>query len=350
MKKLISSVAIAILSFASMAFAFETDQYNLPPEPLADIGDEISAYIEQNVAEAVDDLNKKIAAQQACLFDIAARPRECGSAGDVEKKLGYLRSNDAVAFEVYRRLGQGSLFITKTGKWFNGHKFAHTPDRWKPDFKDSFFIFMPLDYATISPTINMYGVEFGYDKIEHLLQQGYKYYSIRRKAIEKGATTAEAEKRAIDWGRKTERTYFGLLVSGVYSNGDLFANYIGMKFYEGLTQPIVIGSATRQALLELSDGKWKLNGSENFREGIIKPFINDRLNEALNPSGYSFNLFPTVRRVVKNKACPQWQKLMPNAKKADLESRSALLETWNGIDYGFTRKGKSFPIAACFDN
>jgi hypothetical protein len=337
------------LSFTSNHFAFETDQYNLPPVPLADISDEVSTYIEQNIIDAANDLNDQIAAQQSCLANVPVKLNGCGSINDVEKKLGYLRSNDAVAFEVYQRLGKGSLFITKTGKWFNNHKFSHTPDRWKPDFKDSFFIFVPLDYATISPTINMYGVEFGYDKVEHLLQQGFKYYSIKQKAIAQGSTATEAEKKAVDWGKKTERTYFGLLVSGVYSNGDLFANYIGMKFYEGLTQPLTLGDTTRPATLNLIEGKWRLNDEANLHENLLKPLINDRLNEALNPSGYSFNLFPTVRRVVRSKACPQWQKLLPNAKKADLEMRSASLETWDGIDYGFNRKGKPVPIAACFD-
>ncbi|CAN5876298.1 hypothetical protein BH24ACI1_BH24ACI1_14180 [soil metagenome] len=34
--------------------AFETDQYNLPAPPLADIGDEVSEYTEENLKKAID--------------------------------------------------------------------------------------------------------------------------------------------------------------------------------------------------------------------------------------------------------------------------------------------------------
>jgi hypothetical protein len=33
--------------------AFETDQFNLPPKPLGDIGDEVSEYTEENVRRAI---------------------------------------------------------------------------------------------------------------------------------------------------------------------------------------------------------------------------------------------------------------------------------------------------------
>ncbi|GEM_PF-5924867 len=35
------------------AFAFETDQYNLPSEPLADIGNEVNDYALENIRKAV---------------------------------------------------------------------------------------------------------------------------------------------------------------------------------------------------------------------------------------------------------------------------------------------------------
>ncbi len=47
-------LCVVLLMQANIAFAFETDQYNLPPEPLADIGDEVSEYAEQNLRNAGD--------------------------------------------------------------------------------------------------------------------------------------------------------------------------------------------------------------------------------------------------------------------------------------------------------
>lgn len=330
--------------------AFETDQYNLPPEPLVDIGIEVSEYVERHLQKAVQNVNAEIKSRDACLV-AAMKPGECGSANDEAKKLAYLRSGKAIAHAVYGQLGEGSLFITRSGKWVKEHEFNGSPSRFIVPYADSIYLFMPINYATISPTIKLFGTEFGTDKIDHLFQQGYKYYSIQDSELKKGKTLSDAEKKAIGWGQRTERTYFGLLVSGVYSNADLFANYVGMKFYQGLTESVTVGESTRPAILKLENGFWKISENVDLRESLIKPFLTDHLNEALNPSGYAFNVYPTVHRVVRDHACSEWRKLMPEATKADLENRSAALKTWYGEDYGFTKRSKTVSIAdSCFSN
>jgi hypothetical protein len=345
------SMLLAIVLFlnAPAALAFETDQYNLPPEPLFDIGDEVTAHVRENIQTALDKLNADIAVRLSCLDKTAAKGTKCGSEITEKKALDFLRSNDAAAEAVYKQLGSGNLFITVTGKWFKKHKFSHEPALYKVGFTDSIFILMPIDYATISPTIRMYGTEFGTDKVEHFFQQGYKYYKLYNDAAAKGKTAKEAEKKAVDWGKRTERTYFGLLVSGVYSNADLYANYAGMRFYQGLGSPIQIGSTTRPSTLVLEAGKWQINEAANINETLLKPFVTDHMNEAFNPSGYSFILYPTVKRVVKNQ-CPAWQKAYPQLTREIATKRSTDLELWNGEDYGFAKKGHSVAIASCFDD
>ena len=350
LKVLISLLLVlAFVTQPLVTTAMETDQYNLPPVPLADIGDEVSEYIEDNLRTAVAKVNADIARHQACLDAANAIKTGCDRAENEREKLAYLRSNDAVAKELYKLLGDGNIFVSKIGKWMNSHEFTGSPSRYKTSYLHSIYIAAPIDYATISPTVRLFGVEFGTDKLDHFFQQGYKYYKIHNKAVAKGLTAEQATAKAIKWGKMTERTYFGLLVSGVYSNADLYANYAGMKFYQGLTGAISIGDKTRPALVILNEGVWNIDTSA-LRENLIKPFLTDHLNEALNPSGYAFTIFRTVRRAVKKYGCPDWQIALPNATKADLESRSASLEKWNGEDYGFTRKGKSVSIAACFDN
>lgn len=343
------SVFLLCILIGRVVFAFETDQYNLPPVPLADIGGEVSKYVEDSVLAAVDKVNGDIASQEACLKKDALRPESCGSLADVTRKLAFLRSNDAVALEVYKLQGEGSLFTTKIGKWFKNHKFANTPDRYKIAYSRSIYVFMPLDYSTMSPTVNLFGTELGTDKIEHFFQQGYKYYTIRAGEIAKGRTTSEAESKAVKWGQRTERTYFGLVVSGVYSNADLYANYAGMKFYASLTAAEKIGDTVRRPVLSLEGGRWALNKDNDLRNSLIKPFVTDHLNEALNLSGYAINIYPTVKRVVRNQACPEWRERLPAARKDDLDSRSASLTKWEGQDYGFAAKGWSVPLGStCF--
>ncbi|MFZ1700828.1 MAG: hypothetical protein WBO10_06615 [Pyrinomonadaceae bacterium] len=349
MRFILSLLFVGAILFQPLGIsAFETDQYNLPPEPLVDIGNEVSEHVEQNLRKAIGEVNAEIAEHEACVTDMI-KPKSCGSSGDEVKKLAFLRSDRAVADAVFKLLGDGNLFIAKTGKWFREQKFNGSPDRYKVSYGDSIYVFMPLDYATLSPTVKLYGSEFGTDKIDHFFQQGHKYYTIRDSGLKKRKTAVEAEKKAVKWGQRTERTYFGLLVSGVYSNADLFANYVGMKFYQGLTEPVTVGESIRPAIFKLENGFWQINENVDLRDSLIKPFLTDHLNEALNPSGYAFNVYPTVRRVVRDHACPEWRKLMPNATKADLEKRSTSLETWYGEDYGFTKKSKTVSIAdSCF--
>lgn len=329
--------------------AMETDQYNLSRVPLADIGDEVSEYVEENLFAAVAKVNADIAVHQACVEAAAVKRSGCDSPETEKQKLAYLRSNDAVAKELYKLLGDGNIFVSKIGKWMNSHDFQVSPSRYKTSYLHSIYIAAPIDYATLSPTVRLFGVEFGTDKLDHFFQQGYKYYRIQQRAVTKGSTTKQATTKAIKWGQMTERTYFGLLVSGVYSNADLYANYVGMKFYQALTEPITIDEKTRPAAVVLQNGVWIIDNA-SLRENLLKPFLTDHLNEALNPSGYAFTIFRSVRRAVKKHGCPDWHNAFPNATKADLDSRSASLEKWNGEDYGFTRKIKSVSIAACFDD
>ena len=56
-----SLICLLVMAHPPLINAFETDQYDLPPEPLADIGDEVSDHVQQSLQEAFDDLNVQIA-------------------------------------------------------------------------------------------------------------------------------------------------------------------------------------------------------------------------------------------------------------------------------------------------
>ena len=329
--------------------AFETDQYDLPPQPLADIGDEVSQHVEEGIVTALNNVNVEIELRTACLDNSAPKDAKCASPSKETQRLAELRSPAAVARAVYKLLGDGDLFTTVTGKWFGKHKFAHEPSRYKPSYSGSIFLTRPVNYLTLSPTVQMYGSEFGFDKVDHFFQQGYKYYQKYNEAVTAGVVANKAEEKAIDWGRMTERTYFGMLVSGVYSNADLFANYAGMKFYQGLTKELTIGGRTRPAIVVLNDGRWSINDRIDLKAELLRPFIADQMNEALNPSGYSFLLYKVVKKVVEDRACKGWRKLYPTATRAEFKRRTSDLENWNGEDYGFTRKSRSIPISICFE-
>src|SRR5437762_5683499 len=99
-------LTLAIILGPLSAAAMETDQYNLPPVPLADIGDEVSEYVEQNLAAAIDHLNSGITVHEQCLDKDQSSTTQCGSTEKEQAELARLRSEDAVAKAVYERLGE----------------------------------------------------------------------------------------------------------------------------------------------------------------------------------------------------------------------------------------------------
>ena len=342
-------LCFALLISPSATFAFETDQFNLPPEPLADIGAEVHDYVEENIEKAIGKINREINVRQNCLGNKTAK--NCESAAKNQQRLNYLRSEAAVMRAVYNRLGAGVVPFTASGSWMESHRFKAQPARYKPDFKQSIYATFPSNYLTISETVNLYGEQFGTDKIAHIFQQGYTYLRIYERALAKGFPKEAATKRANDWGRMSERTFYGNLVSGVYSNADLAANFAGLKFYQNLTGQINIGEQIKLPIVVLENGLWKFNENVELSENLLKPFITAHLNEALNPSIYTpvFGLRWSVCGRVVKRACGEWRTLHPTRSKADYDEISLRLQTWHGEDYGFTANKNFVTIAsACF--
>lgn len=341
------SVGLLIGSIA----AFETDQFNLPPVPLADTGAEVSEYVEQNLRQAVDKVNAEILRSQSCLENNSAKTKKpkCDSAEKERAKIVYLQSEEAVAREVYKLLGTGTIPFTKSGSWMESHRFKNQPARYKTGFGKSIFFIVPTNYLTISSTVNLYGAQFGTDKIAHFFQQGYEYYEIYNRALREKSTPEEAVKKAVRYGRKTENLFFGTLISGVFSNADLCANFAGMRFYQGLTRDVKIGNTTRPAILRFENGVWKFDENVDLLEILLRPFVSNHLNEALNSSIYLPVLRSSVRRVVRRQSCEQWRERFPNFTRADFDNLSAPLKLWNGEDYGFKESKKFVTIAnTCF--
>lgn len=353
LKSFISLLPCAVLLVQAAAFAFETDQYNLPPQPLADIGAEVSRYAEENLRKAVDKINREIADRQNCLsvVDVKVKKAKCDSPDKERRELARLRSENAAAKAVYDLLGAGLPPFTNSGTWMESHRFAAQPARYRTGYRKSIFLTFPTDYVGIGSTVNVYGAEFGTDKIAHFFQQGYDYYEIYNRAIAEGLAPNEAIAKAVEWGKKSERTFYGTLVTGVYSNADLCANYAGMRFYQGLTKEIKIGDETRAAVLILKNGFWTFNENADSRRDFIKPFVSEHFNEALNPSIFTkhFGLRAFVRHTVKKQSCKQWLARRSDFSQADYNKISGNLKLWHGEDYGFTDSRNFITIAdTCF--
>jgi len=348
-----SLICLLVMAHPPLINAFETDQYDLPPEPLADIGDEVSDHVQQSVQDAFDDLNVQIDRYESCFRSSAdLNGKTCSNKDRANSQLLYLRSDKALTRAVYERLGKGMAPFSKIENWMDNHKFQVHPSRYKITLWKSLFLFWPVDSLSMSSTVKLYGYEFGTDKFGHIFQQGYTYYQIYADALADGMTPLDGRQKAIRWGSYMEETFYGTLLTGVYSNGDLFGNYVGMKFYEGLTHDIKIGDRCRPAIVVLKDGKWAFNSRARLRLVLLRPFISNHLNEALNPSIFTntFGLRSLVRRRVANRSCQRWFTAYPDLSRAALDEESDSLTTWFGEEYGFKDSKHFITIAnTCFD-
>ena len=190
---------------------------------------------------------------------------------------------------------------------------------------------VPFSFLFDSPTVNVHGFYLGTDKIDHFFQQGHEYYDRAQHAQANGADGAAAIAEVVARGVTAEHTYYGTLVSGIYSNADLAANYAGMKFYMNLRQPVRIGDRVWPPLLEPSPGGWRFRAGVD-RDHLLQAFVSDHLDESLNPSRYRFGR-EAIRSRVRDR-CDAWLRFYADRLGKVARSGQGFSTTWFGENYG----------------
>lgn len=119
---------------------------------------------------------------------------------------------------------------------FIGHVIAEslnedeTLDRRRVRREDSIYRDLGLldnisvHWKDLSAVVRVGDALIGVDKIGHFVVEGWEYF-------ETAYRDGEGIAAAMDWGERTERTYFGYLTTGVYSYADLVAAFEGMRFW-----------------------------------------------------------------------------------------------------------------------
>ena len=138
--------------------------------------------------------------------------------------------------------------------------------------------------------INVGGVYLGLDKLTHFTGSGFLYYQAYR--ISKKAGNVDPIEMAIKVGIIGEKTVIGRMATGVFSYGDLEANFQGLIF--GLDM-----CAGVDPFLRHSEDGWKFS-----RPFDIKAYVNPHWDESYNPSfyydGLNMMLMPKSTTVLKN--------------------------------------------------
>jgi hypothetical protein len=140
---------------------------------------------------------------------------------------------------------------------------SFTIDRENSIYRDATLCESPGVVFGMASYFKMGGLVIGSDKLTHFFAQGYEYIEVER---ETGSTV-----QAIKDGIEMEKTKYGLSANGIYSYGDLSANYCGYCFWKHLTHP-------EQGYFQKCNGCWV-----QIRKFCWCRYVNPAWDEAINP-------------------------------------------------------------------
>ncbi len=320
--------------------AHETDNFWLPLDrELADLGGYLEAVHTRALEVAVARVNADIE-KALTLRDATARTH----------RLRQLHDPRALANAFHEQFSHpmfedSGLEDALDGQWarqrFAGRETTHQ------DLKMNFSAHATLDprrwmMFTQSRTVKAYGVYFGTDKLVHFHHLGEAYFRKYRELRDGGLNREAAHQKVLQYykseGIFSEENMFGTIGTGIFSNADMAANYVGFKFYENLTEKVLLRGQEREPLVVRSGVFWRLNQHVRPRSGWWAPFVSDHWNEALNPNLYSPSMRPGIRQVLEERAGTIIQfytqkDARPND-PAYFERLARELATYYGEDYG----------------
>lgn len=336
-KHLILGIVLCFLGMSPLQ-AEETDQYTLPPTDLQDIGPAASRNLYAVLEKVVRQTNERI----QILMPKATQNRLAAS------QLAERLDEVYLINEIYNSTGPG---FPRWIRWNTLSVDPNQPIRYREiwPWKNIYwrvFTQSPPALLLLVDTVNMYGHYFGVDKLGHFFMQGHNYYRLYRFLLRHGKTPTEAQAIMVSYGDMVEQSYLGTMINGVFSNADLSANFAGFKFYRNLVHSIKIGDETLAPILVLKNNRWEI-GKQIRAETLLKPYISDNFNEALNPCRYAFSRNRIRKSVIDR--CPDWISRRGITKEW-IQAKFRETRLWHGEEYGYwLPKEDAVTLEACFE-
>jgi hypothetical protein len=289
-----------LLAVAAPAGAHESEQYTLPAgRDFADLGPLLSRTFLAALREAVADTNAAIDAESA--------------SGERAAQLQRLQSAEHIAGQVWARLFVAyptnelldlGLISTATRARYPGLVTMYRPvESIYDDALLMIDVSKPVRALFRAGTVSAGGVLFGTDKIIHFINVGRIYHLRYVEAVVQGMAEADATRYAVqstaDNPLLSEDGLLGLYTTGIRSNGDLAADYAGLKFYRNLSEPVQLGDRLLPPLLERDGPYWRL--AVHDEDTVFTRFVSAHWNEVLNPNSYLDYVGNRVRSVIASR-------------------------------------------------
>jgi hypothetical protein len=299
-KHLFTVFVILFLAFLpSAANGLETDQYTVPVgRKFADLRFYMSNEIYNRISSAVEKVNSQI--DQSLKY----------TRGTIETS--ELQSPAAIAAAVYAEFPslvyhiqawEAKLHSRKVRSQFPGMVVAYKPPSWI--YHHWALVLDPTKLVRLvrTSTIMVNGTYMGTDKLSHFIDMGYIYYVKYLSGKKKGLNDGEATSSAVNLSAGynlffSESMLLGGMTTGIRSNADLAANYVGFKFYRNLTEAEMLKGKMRPPMLVRNGEYWKLNDHVRPDSDFFSVFISDHFNEALNPNYFMSGMKTVMRKQI----------------------------------------------------
>ncbi|MDZ4678693.1 MAG: hypothetical protein SGI74_14440 [Oligoflexia bacterium] len=225
---------------------------------------------------------------------------------------------------VYKRLSDNHLF-SHYESWINNSIYINKSDIKQ---KDSIYAGASLSSSRFNfffdgaPTVYAGGARFGTDKTGHFFSEGYIYYQLFhnvRLSLEK----------ILNYGIRSELAIFGLKISGVYSSGDLVANYEGFRFYESLFNSVV--DPIKGSIIA-----WSPQGPVMRRGFDWRDYVSEIWDEALYPPV----LIKPLQKTVLNNLIKLCNDFLRNPIKFKPQNEDALISRYSHLGLHFQTQNR----------
>ncbi len=321
-----------IVSFliSTCAFALETDQFDVPAKQLIDLGPVVSTKIAAELQRVIKHANATRAEE---LQLAATSPSRAWQKAHLDRACAAV-SQPVLAKALYEAISGGSMYECRIESWLRDDRSTRPAFMLPMSVSDSIYgtdlFHRPLLMLQLAPTIRLYDQYAGTDKVGHFAQEGYEYYRRYLDARMEGRSEADAVKEAVNVGVDEEHGIFGEAIIGVYSNADLAANYSGFLFYRNLMEPIRIGTTELPPLIVWEGDHLKL--TERASGNLLKPFVTEHWNEAMNPCRYADHWRSNVRERIARRV-DGWMAFNHSTPQIEAE-RLQRVQTFYGQNYG----------------
>lgn len=282
-----------LFGFNFPLFAVETDQFLSWGVELEDSTEKINQFINQTVARALSKVNEskksftcedvayKVMTEIKGPYKISAISIFAGNNPEIDR----YPKNEIVSDSEYEKLSIHHRSIYR-----------------------NYFV-------KLARTIKINGVHTGTDKLGHMFLIGRAYY---KSYLEKKDRFSDEEfifEEIIKGGVTGEYYLLGYIVSGVFSFGDLEANFQGLQLAKRLCQG-------QNSYLALSNKKWIQKQKIDLKE-----YVNAYYDESYNTSAYNHHKFKLVKPELKqycNKTHPlkeEYVRRFPRSKNLKILSQ-----------------------------